>query len=436
MEEGMYLTSEEHIPMSSRSWLSKKKRNSVFPAAESQNKTEAWVQTVIPSSSQVTEESSRSDAEPKSQTTISSSIPLPGSIMDYMDELQMHPPCAAKSAAIVEEAGCGEIGQGQSWLNKLSFNKNKLSFVTCLNERKGNKTAQKGHPSAPRVLFHDNQLDGCLSKEEQLYIPYRLAKLYITKIAKDMHQMKIGYTKAIKELEHVGKENQEQAMMALKNQYSNKMKNLRAQLEAYQEAVDKQNQYWQDTTKKLKEENRILRQEKEDLANQITLQKEKWGDEKAWLLKSTTQKLDCLHNQHTLTIEELQKSRVNLEKVEKIVDFQMDLPCDQRRALIISDEITEKGITDHNAGVEKSNVTTQESETTEPAQRSTSVVVEMEEAHNGLPQKKLLLEVKATLELVKGSLHKRETEISELLQNGHWCNSQITDMLLTESTVY
>lgn len=69
---------------------------------------EAWVQTVIPSSSQVTEESSRSDAEPKSQTTISSSIPLPGSIMDYMDELQMHPPCAAKSAAIVEEAGCGK----------------------------------------------------------------------------------------------------------------------------------------------------------------------------------------------------------------------------------------------------------------------------------------------------------------------------------------
>ncbi|CAI5786865.1 Hypothetical predicted protein [Podarcis lilfordi] len=224
--------------------------------------------------------------------------------------------------------------------------------------------------------------------------------------------------------------------MALENKYSNKMKNLRAQLEAYQETVDKKNQYWQDTTKKLKEENRILRQEKEELANQITLQKEKWGDEKAWLLRSTTQKLDCLHNQHTLTIEELQRSRVNLEKVEKIVDFQMDLPCDQRRALIISDEITEKGITDHNAGVEKSNVTTQESETTELAQRSTSVVVEMEEAHNGLPQKKLLLEVKATLELVKGSLQKRETEISDLLQNGHWCNSEITDMLLTESTVY
>lgn len=40
-------------------------------------------------------------------------------------------------------------------------------------------------------------------------------------------------------------------------------------------------------------------------------------------------------------------------------------------------QITEKGITDHNAGVEKSNVTTQESETTEPAQRSTSVVVSL-----------------------------------------------------------
>ncbi|XP_061483919.1 uncharacterized protein LOC133385269 [Rhineura floridana] len=251
-------------------------------------------------------------------------------------------------------------------------------------------------PSSPRLLSHDSKLDGCLSKEEQPYIPYRLAKLYITKVAKDMHQMKTGYMKAIKELEHAGKENQEQAIMTLKNQYSNKMKNLRAHLEAYQETVEKKNQYWQDTTKRLKEENRNLRQEKEDLVNQITLQKENWGDEKAWLLKRNTQKLDCLFTQHTLTIKELQRSRLNLEKVQKIVDFQMDLPCDQQRALIISDE------------------------------------VEMEEAHNCLPQKKLLLEVKTTLELIKGSLHKQETEISELLQNEHWCNSQITETFLAE----
>ncbi|KAJ6669587.1 hypothetical protein lerEdw1_000136, partial [Lerista edwardsae] len=333
------LTSEENIPMSSWSWLRKKRRNAVFPAAESQSKTEAWVQAVVPSSSQVTEESLRSDVEPKSQTTIISSVPLPGSVIDHPDEMQAHSLYVAKSSGSDAEAGHGEAGQGQSFFNKLGFNKNKSSFVKCLNEWKGNKTAaQKGHPSSPRVLSHDNQLGGCLSKEEQPYIPYRLAKLYITKIAKDMQQMKTGYVKVIKELEHAGKENKEQAIMELKNQYGNKMKILRDQLGAYQELVDKKNQYWQDTMKRLKEENMKLRQEKEELASQIILQREKWDKERAYLLKSTTQKLDSLYTQHTLTVEELQRSRLNLEKVQKIVNFQMDLPYDQRRALIISDE--------------------------------------------------------------------------------------------------
>ena len=71
------------------------------------------MQSVIPSSSQVTEESVRSDAEPKSQTTIISSIPLPGSVPDYMDELenpsfQTNPSCAAKSIGPDKEPGHGE----------------------------------------------------------------------------------------------------------------------------------------------------------------------------------------------------------------------------------------------------------------------------------------------------------------------------------------
>lgn len=46
-------------------------------------------------------------------------------------------------------------------------------------------------------------------------------------------------------------------------------------------------------------------------------------------------------------VEELQKSRLNLEKVQKIVNFQMDLPYDQRRALIISDEVAICAQPDH-----------------------------------------------------------------------------------------
>ncbi|XP_053155550.1 uncharacterized protein LOC128346365 [Hemicordylus capensis] len=241
-----------------------------------------------------------------------------------------------------------------------------------------------------------------------------------------MQQMKLGYTKLIKELEHGGKESQEKAIMALKNQHGNKMKILRAQLVAYQEMMDKKNQYWQDTTKRLEEENMKLSQEKGELVNQISWQKEKWDKEKACLLESTTQKLDCLYTQHTLTVEELQRSRLNLEKVQKIVNFQMDLPCDQRRALIISNEITGNRATDKSVSEKKSNITVQDPSIAESDERSKSCVVEMEEAHECLPQKKLLLEVKSTLDVVKASLHKREKEISELLQSEHR-NSQIAN---------
>lgn len=397
---------------------------------------EAWVQTVLPTSSQITEESLRSDVEPKSQTTIISSVPLPGSVIDHPDEMQALPLYVAKSVAGDAEAGHGEVGQSESFLNRLGFNRNKLSFVECLNEWKGHKTTvQKGLPSSQRELSPDDQL-GCLSKEEQPYIPYQLAKLYITKIAKDMQQMKTGYMKVIKEQEYAGRENKEKAILELKNQYGNKMKNLRAQLGAYQEMVDKKNQYWQDTIKRLKEENMKISQEKEELVSQIVLQREKWDKEKACLLESTTQKLDSLYTQHTLTVEELQKSRLNLEKVQKIVNFQMDLPYDQRRALIISDEITGNRTTEKNMSDKKSTATSQVMGTTESDQSSQSFVVEMEEeVCECLPQKKLLLEVKTTLETVEASLHQCEKEIVEFLHSEQRHNSQTADTTLTFESV-
>ncbi|XP_060093453.1 uncharacterized protein LOC132570607 isoform X2 [Heteronotia binoei] len=435
MEEAMYFTPEENIPMSSRSWIWKKRRNAVFPTTETQSKTEAWVQTVIPSHSQVIEDSLRSNAEPRSQEMIISSVPLPGSVTDYLDEIQVHHSHAVKSIAVDEETRHGEIKQGQSWLNKLGFNKNKVSFLKCFNEWKGNKTlVPKGNPNSPRIMSHDKQLGGCLSKEEQTYIPYRLAKLYITKIIKDMHQMKIGYMKVIKELECAGKENQEQGIMALKNQYSNKMKILRVHLEAYQKLIDQKNQDWQITVKRLEEENNKLRQENEVLVKQIRMQKEEWDNEKACLLKSTTEKLDCIYTQHTLTIEELQKTRLHLKKVQKIVNFQMDLPCDQQKAVILSDEVTQNRATSVDTGNMKSDLTAQKSETTESDQSAKSFVVEIGGGNDCSPQKKLLLEVRTTLEMVEESLQKQYKDISELLQSEYWSASQITNAaLLTRS---
>ncbi|XP_053888199.1 uncharacterized protein LOC128839325 [Malaclemys terrapin pileata] len=171
-DQALYLASEENIPLASRSWLWKKKRNSVFPEAESQNKAEVWVQTVIPSSSQVTEDSLRSDVEPKSQATITSSVPLPGSVTAYLDEMQVHPSCAIKSIMIDEETGQVEIGQGESWLNKLRINRNKLAFLKCLIGWKGNKTAvEKGILTQIELHCHAEQILRYTTTTEHGYLP-------------------------------------------------------------------------------------------------------------------------------------------------------------------------------------------------------------------------------------------------------------------------
>ncbi|XP_039217508.1 uncharacterized protein LOC120316228 [Crotalus tigris] len=356
----------ENIPMSSHYWLWKKKRNSIFPAVESksESKTGAWIQTDFPSSSQVPEKGLTNNVESKSQSNIISCISLPGSVTDNIEEVQAH---SSKNTVMDEEI-------------------------------------RHGYPNSPGQLFPDIQMDGYQSKEELFYIPYRLAKVYVTKIAKDMHQMKVRYVKVIKELEHVGKKSQEQAIMSVKNQYSDKIKHLRASLEAYQEMVGKEKLCWQDTRKKLEEENRKLREEKEDLMNQLQVQdmnadKEKEVQNQSWLLKSIMQKLHCLYTEHNLTIKELQRSRLDLEKVQKMV--------------------TENREREKNARETKSDTIAQNGQD--------CFVVDIEEPQDYLSEEKFLLAIKANLEQVKSSLQKRETELKDLLQSKHWCSPQLLE---------
>ncbi|KAJ6669609.1 hypothetical protein lerEdw1_000158, partial [Lerista edwardsae] len=79
----------------------------------------------------------------------------------------------------------------------------------------------------------------------------------------------------------------------------------------------------------------------------------------------------------------------------------------------------------------KPNVTAEDLGNTESDLSSQSFVVTMEEeVHDCLPQKKLLLEVKTTLETVKASLHQREKDIDELLHSEQWCGSHIENTAL------
>lgn len=61
---------------------------------------EACVRSIIPSGSQIPEDSVKIDPETKPQTTNHSSVPLPGSIIDYSEEIQDHPSCVIKSVMI------------------------------------------------------------------------------------------------------------------------------------------------------------------------------------------------------------------------------------------------------------------------------------------------------------------------------------------------
>lgn len=90
---------------------------------------EAWVQAVVPSSSQVTEESLRSDVEPKSQTTIISSVPLPGSVIDHPDEMQANSLYVAKSSATDAESGHGKHSANKANRDHRSVLASPLSFT-------------------------------------------------------------------------------------------------------------------------------------------------------------------------------------------------------------------------------------------------------------------------------------------------------------------
>ncbi|XP_075596494.1 uncharacterized protein LOC142599490 [Balearica regulorum gibbericeps] len=287
---------------------------------------EAWVQTVIPLGSQVPEDSVRIDPETKPQTTIHSSVPLPGSVIDYSEEIQEHPSCVIKSVMIEDTPE--EDGEGDSWLHKLGMNINKWSFLNSLVGWSENRAVEKvDHLNIFGVCsdgdHKSTELEECTTKEEVPYIPYKLATLYIIKIVKDMQQMKNKHMKIIRELDNIRKENQEQAITAIKKHYGEKMRSLKSQLEAYRELMNKSNTHWQDTIESLRETNRQLIQEKEDLLHQMEKQTEQGEEEKVWILENLCKNLDYLYTQHTLTLQELHNISLYVERVHDLMHVQI-----------------------------------------------------------------------------------------------------------------
>ncbi|KAF2985908.1 hypothetical protein EK904_011028 [Melospiza melodia maxima] len=206
---------------------------------------EAWVQSDDLSGWQV-KDSLRIDPRTKPQTTRHSTVPLPGSVIDYSEEVQEHPSCVIES--VVEDTP--EEDQ----------------FTTFGVSSAADNKATK--------------LEECTTKKVP-YIPYSLATLHIIKIVKDMQQMKNRHMKIIRKLDDMRKEKQEETITTIKKHYSEKMRCLKSHLEAYQELMNERNIHWQDTVKNLREKNRQLIQENEDILYQMKQRTENWRKEKA-----------------------------------------------------------------------------------------------------------------------------------------------------------
>ncbi|KAM6187519.1 uncharacterized protein WM294_016675 [Sarcoramphus papa] len=338
----------------------------------------------MPAGSQVPEDSVRIDHETKPQTTIHSSVPLPGSVIDYSEEIQEHPSRVIKSVMIEDTP------EEVDHLN---------TSGVCLD-----------------AYHKESELEQCTTKEEVPYIPYELATLYIIKIVKDMQQMKNKHMKIIRQLDNIRKENQEQTITTIKKHYGEKMRILKSQLEAYRELMNKSNTHWQDTVKSLRERNRQLIQEKEDLLHQMKQQTEKWEEEKVWILENLCKNLDYLYTQHTLTLQELHNINLYVERVHDLMNFQIK-------------------------------ILQQKSEETEGEKADVSEVLELkkeqianeEEKPEWSVEKGYLWQAHTMLQKIQESLQKREREVTELLQSERRCNKamnpQITVLIFLKTLV-
>ncbi|XP_066844741.1 trichoplein keratin filament-binding protein-like isoform X2 [Anser cygnoides] len=396
MDEDQHSYSEESIPLSLLSWFWKKKRNFASPAAKSQSRTDAWVRTVTPSCPFAPEDSARSDPEPKPQTTIHSSVPLPGSVMDFSREIQEHPSCVIKSVMLEETPE--QDGEGKFWLHKIGMSINKWSLLNSLIGWDENRALEKDHQNTSGTCSDADhkltQLEECRTKEVP-YIPYKLATFYIIKIVKDMQEMKSKHLKIIRQLENTKKENQskEQTITTINKLYGDKIRSLKSQLEAYHELMNKNSTHWQNAVKSLRERNRKLSQDKEDLIHQMKQQTEKMEEQKVSILENLTKRIKHLYTQHTLTLQELHTISLYVERVHDLVNFQIK-------------------------------ILQQKSEKTEEEKSDVPVILKLkaeqaanEEKPECLMETEPLWQAHVMLQKIQESLQKQDREISETLES-------------------
>ncbi|XP_063774161.1 uncharacterized protein LOC134910198 isoform X2 [Pseudophryne corroboree] len=244
---------------------------------------ETWGRDAEPSTSQTSGGSFRSDNEAHLSSEMLHSD-LPGHVTSYFDELTSHPSCIIKSIAIDNDSLESPEKQDESWLSKIGSYRSKLAFLNCWNGAKEDTAEPKRDLHKFTKTYESrslNELAECEEHEGQPYIPYDLAKIYITKIVNDMQQMKIKHMEVIKETDGNARRNQENVILILRNHYRAKMNILKTRLEVYHDIMEKKTAQFQDRIKDLEIEREQLINEKSSLLFEISELKEKLEHEKA-----------------------------------------------------------------------------------------------------------------------------------------------------------
>ncbi|XP_058867016.1 uncharacterized protein LOC131709054 [Acipenser ruthenus] len=236
-------------------------------------------------------------------------------------------------------------------------------------------------------------------------------------VAKDMQLMKTKHLNILQELEdncHIAaKENQEQTVQAIRDRYYNKMKMIWKTVELYQDKIEKKNYYFDVLIKSLRNENDRLKQEKAALNAKNKTENDKWEKEKNKILELFSKKLDLLHTHQSSTLQELQMARLELGRVQEMLK-----PPDNPQNST-TDSTRPDFMPNSNAKNRRASVIFNGTESTEShnQQNSSLEVLSGEETHKGHTKEKQLEGAQARLEILKGTLYKREREITEFLQN-------------------
>ncbi|XP_056601750.1 blastoderm-specific protein 25D [Triplophysa dalaica] len=140
----------------------------------------------------------------------------------------------------------------------------------------------------------------------------------------DMMAMKTRHEEMIKELEKnilmASRENQEQTKIKIRIYYQNKFNTLKRILDVYQEKVGRRNAFWEEKVRTLESLNNGLQEQHKVLHQRNREDLAAWDGEKNKMMELFSSRLDLLHNHQASTLQELQLARVEMGKVQEMLE--------------------------------------------------------------------------------------------------------------------